>query len=98
MNVPLIHLKAQYQIIRAEIQAAMDRVLESQRFILDSEVASLERETSDFCNVPFSVACASGTDAILLSLLALNVREGDEVITTSYSFFSTAGMISWIDL
>jgi dTDP-4-amino-4,6-dideoxygalactose transaminase len=96
MNVPLIDLKAQYQSIRSEIRQSIDHVLDSQKFILDSEVASLEKETAEFCNSRFAIACASGTDALLLSLLALDVKEGDEVITTSYSFFSTAGMISWI--
>ncbi len=59
-------------------------------------MAGLEKETTEFCSTRFAVACASGTDALLLSMLALNIREGDEVITTSYSFFSTAGMISWL--
>lgn len=96
MNVPLIDLKAQYQTIRGEIRQAIDRVLENQKFILDQEVAGLEKETAEFCSTRFAVGCASGTDALLLSMLALNIREGDEVITTSYSFFSTAGMISWL--
>ncbi len=96
MLVPLIALQTQYRTIREEIRTAIDAVLERQKFILDTEVASLEREIAELCGARFAVGCASGTDALLLSLLALNAGEGDEVITASYSFFSTAGMISWI--
>ncbi len=74
----------------------MDTVLTRQKFILDTEVASFEREIAELCGTRFAIGCASGTDALLLSLLALQIGEGDEVITTAYSFFSTAGMISWI--
>lgn len=96
MNVPLIDLKAQYQEIQKEIHEAVDRVLASQKFILGEEVTELEQETAQFCETPYAVACASGTDALLLSMIAAGVKEGDEVITTSYSFFATAGMIAWL--
>ena len=96
MNVPLIDLKAQYESIRGEIRQAIDRVLDTQKFILSSEVAGLEKETAEFCNTKFAVGCASGTDALLLSLIALGIQEGDEVLTSAYSFFSTAGMIAWL--
>lgn len=96
MNVPLIDLKAQYESIRGEIRQAIDRVLDTQKFILSSEVAGLEKETAEFCKTRFAVGCASGTDALLLSLIALGIEEGDEVLTTAYSFFSTAGMITWL--
>src|SRR5262249_46740395 len=96
MIVPLIDLKVQYQTIREEIKQAVDRVLESQKFILDREVKEFEKQVADFCNSRFAIACANGTDALLLSLLALEVGTDDEVITTAYSFFSTAGMIAWI--
>jgi dTDP-4-amino-4,6-dideoxygalactose transaminase len=96
MVVPLIDLRAQYQTIQGEIRRAIDNVLERQKFILDTEVAGLEKETAELCGTRFAIGCASGTDALLLSLIALGVQEGDEVITTSYSFFSTAGMISWL--
>jgi len=96
MQVPLVDLQTQYSTIREEIRAAVDTVLTRQKFILDTEVASFEREIAEFCSARFAIGCASGTDALLLSLLSLRIGEGDEVITTAYSFFSTAGMISWI--
>jgi dTDP-4-amino-4,6-dideoxygalactose transaminase len=96
MKVPLIDLKAQYKGIQEEIQDAIQSVLETQKFILDSQVHALEEDLARFCNTKFTIACASGTDAILLSLIALGIEPGDEVITTAYSFFSTAGMIAWI--
>lgn len=96
MKVPLIDLKAQYRGIQGEIQDAIQSVLESQKFILDSQVAGLEEELAQYCGTKFAIACASGTDAILLSLIALGVQPDDEIITSSYSFFSTAGMIAWI--
>lgn len=97
MKVPLIDLKAQYNSIRDEIRQALDRVVEKQQFILGDEVAGLEEETRRYCKTGHAIGCASGTDAILLSLLALDIQPGDEVITTSFSFFSTAGMISWLN-
>jgi len=96
MNVPLIDLTAQYRTIRSEIQDALNHVLEQQQFILGPEVASLESETAKYCGTNFAIGCASGTDAILLALIALGIGPGDEVITTAFSFFSTAGMISWV--
>lgn len=96
MQVPLIDLKAQYRTIRSEIREAVDAVLESQKFILADRVKDLENEMLRFCETNDAIGCASGTDAILLSLLAAGVKEGDEVITTAYSFFATAGMIAWI--
>ena len=70
--------------------------LENQQFILAGEVKSLEKEIADFCETSHAVGCASGTDALLLSLIAAGVGPDDEVITTSYSFFATAGMIAWL--
>lgn len=96
MHVPLIDLKSQYASIRGEIRAAVDQVLERQKFILDSEGRDLETEMASLCGTRHAIGCASGTDALLLSLLALPISEGDEVITTSYSFFSTASMIAWL--
>lgn len=96
MQVPLIDLKVQYASIQDEIREAVDRVLTRQKFILDSEVRHLEDDIAAFCGTKFAVGCASGTDALLLSLLALNLQEGDEVITTCYSFFSTASMVPWL--
>jgi dTDP-4-amino-4,6-dideoxygalactose transaminase len=96
MQVPLIDLKAQYNIIRNEIHEAIDAVLESQKFILSDRVKEFENEAARFCETNYAIGCASGTDAVMLSLLAAGIQEGDEVITTSYSFFATAGMIAWV--
>jgi len=96
MKVPLIDLRAQYSSIQNDIREALERVLSSQKFILGEEVAALENEITTLTRSKYAVACASGTDALLLSLLAAGVQPGDEVITTSYSFFATAGMISWV--
>jgi len=93
MQVPLLDLKAQYLEIRQDIDDAMRRVMESQRFIGGPEVSSLEEEIARYSQTPHAIACASGTDALLLSLRALGVGPGDEVVTTAYSFFASAGTI-----
>jgi len=93
-TVPLLDLKAQYTTIRSEIQKTIETVVESQHFILGPEVAGLEQEIAAFCAAPFAVGVSSGTDALLMALMAIGVRPGDEVITTSYSFFATAGVIA----
>jgi len=93
MKVPLLDLQAQYANIKDEVRAAVDAVLESQRFVLGAQVAALEEEVAAFCGVPFAVGVASGTDALLLSLKALGVRAGDAVVTVPYTFFATAGAI-----
>ena len=93
MTVPLLDLKAQYATIRSEIREAIERVCESQRLILGPEVVALEDAVARFCGVKFAVGLSSGTDALLASLMAAGVGSGDEVITTAYSFFSTAGVI-----
>jgi dTDP-4-amino-4,6-dideoxygalactose transaminase len=91
--VPLLDLTAQYEPLRTEILAAITRVCDSQQFILGSEVASLERELERRLNVRHAVAVSSGTDAILVALMALGIGRGDEVITPTYSFFATAGCV-----
>ncbi|MCD6328627.1 DegT/DnrJ/EryC1/StrS family aminotransferase [bacterium] len=94
MDVPLLDLRAQYKQVKDEVREAIDRILESQVFVLGPEVKALEQEIADYCGVKHGVGCASGTDAILLALMALGVGQGDEVITTPYTFFSTAGSVS----
>ncbi len=93
MQVPLLDLKAQYAGLKDEIGAALERVVESQYFILGPEVEALERELSDYLGVPHTVGCASGTDAILLPLMALEPEPGDEVIVPAFTFFATAGAV-----
>ena len=93
MNVPLLDLVAQYQTIKDEVLAAMMAVIERQGFIMGPEVARLESEVARLSHAKHGIACASGTDALLLPLKALDLRPGDEVITTAFTFFATAGAI-----
>ncbi len=91
--VPILDLKAQYATVRAEVQAAIERVMESQHFILGPEVEALEKEISEYSQCQFGIGVSSGTDALLVSLMAIGIKPGDEVITSPYSFFATAGAI-----
>ena len=93
VTVPLLDLKAQYATIKGDVTRAIDEVVESQWFIMGPVVKALEEEIAEYCRVPFAVACASGTDAILLALMALGVDPGDEVICPSYTFFATGGCV-----
>ena len=93
MKVPLLDLKAQYATIRDQVRVAVDAVMDSQYFILGPEVAAFEDEVAAYVGSKHAVGCASGTDALLLALMALGVGDGDEVITTPFSFFATAGSI-----
>lgn len=91
--VPALDLKAQYRSIRDEIEPVVRGLLESQYFVLGPEVAGLEAEIAQYCRAPFAVGCASGSDALLLPLMAWGIGPGDEVITTPYTFFATGGSI-----
>jgi dTDP-4-amino-4,6-dideoxygalactose transaminase len=93
VSVPALNLREQYDSIRDEIEPVVRRVIESQMFVMGSEVKELEIELARYCNVKFGVGCASGTDALLLPLMALGIGPGDEVITSPYTFFATAGSI-----
>jgi len=90
LPVPLLELKTQYRSIREEIDAAVARVVEAQQFILGPEVSALEQEVAALCGVAHGVGMSSGTDALLASMMALEIGPGDEVVTTPYSFFATA--------
>ena len=94
MAVPLLDLKAQYVTIREEIRAAVERVLESQQFILGSEVEALEHEIASYSECRYGIGVSSGTDALLVALMAIDIHPGDEVITSPYTFFASVGSIA----
>jgi dTDP-4-amino-4,6-dideoxygalactose transaminase len=94
MNVPLLDLKAQYQAIRREIDAAVAEVFESQHFILGPKVKACEEAVARYSQCAFGIGVASGTDALLLALMAEGIGRGDEVITSPYTFFATAGSVA----
>ena len=91
--VPFIDLVAQYQTIRTEVREAVDQIYENQSFVLGDAVAGLENDVAEYCDARHAVGCASGTDALILSLLALGIKPGEEVITSPFTFFATAGAI-----
>jgi len=94
VRVPLLDLRAQFAPIRDEVLTAIASVCDDQRFIMGPEVEGLERELETYLHTPHAVGLSSGTDAVLAALMALNVGPGDEVITSTYSFFATAGCIA----
>lgn len=94
MQVPLLDLRQQHAALREELRAAMERVIDSQQFVLGEEVRLLEEEIARYSATRHAVGCASGSDALLLALMALDIKAGDEVITTPFSFFATAGSIA----
>ncbi len=93
MAVPALDLKGQYATIKEEIEPVIQELLESQGFVLGPQVAGLESEIASYCGTDHAVGCASGSDALLLPLMAKGIGPGDEVITTPYTFFATAGAI-----
>jgi dTDP-4-amino-4,6-dideoxygalactose transaminase len=93
MEIPLLDLKRQMASIRSEINQAISAVIDSAKYVMGPEIAQLESEIADYCSAHFAVGCASGSDAIVLALRAAGVQPGDEVITSAYSFYATAGSI-----
>ncbi|MCC6932295.1 MAG: DegT/DnrJ/EryC1/StrS family aminotransferase [Deltaproteobacteria bacterium] len=96
LSVPLLDLKEQYRAIREEIREAMDRVCDAQAFILGKEVEDFEKACAKYCRTKYAVGVSSGTDALIIALLAAGVKAGDEVITSPYTFFATASSIARI--
>lgn len=94
MDIPLLDLKAQYNSIREEINQKVLEVISSQHFILGPEVEGLEREIADYSGIKFAVGVSSGSDALIIALMALGVGQGDAVVTTPFTFFATGGAIS----
>ena len=89
-QIPLLDLKAQHASIRDEVIPAIMRVVESQQFILGEEVDKLEQEIASYCTTQYAVGCGSGTDALLLALMALAIGPGDEVLTVPFTFLIRA--------
>src|ERR1700723_3373926 len=93
-HVPLLDLKAQFAQIRAEVMPVIDQVCAGQHFILGAHVRALEEEVARYCSASEGIGVSSGTDALLLALMALEIGAGDEVITSPFTFFATAGTIA----
>lgn len=94
MAVPLLDLKAEFATIEAEVRRQIDEVLATQRFILGPKVDELEERIAEYCEVPHAIGVASGSDALLISLMAIDLKPGECVITSAYSFFASCGCIS----
>ncbi|MEN3333694.1 MAG: hypothetical protein V7641_3059 [Blastocatellia bacterium] len=92
-KIPMLDLKAQYRNLAGEIEAAVKNVLEGQQMILGPEVKELEKEIAPYCHCEYAVGCASGSDALLLPLMAIGIGRGDEVVTSPFTFFATVGSI-----
>jgi len=94
MNIPPINLKAQFKTVRRDILCCVREILDEQKLILGKYCSTLEDMIGEYVGVPYAITCANGTDALILSLMALDIKEGDEVITTPYTFFATASSIA----
>jgi len=94
MNIPFVDLKTQYERLKPQINARIDQVLEHGAYVMGPEIAELERQLSEYCNVKHAIACSSGTDALLLGLMAYDIGPGDAVFTTSFTYFATAEAIA----
>ena len=94
MKVPLLDLKVQYQLLKKELDDAVLNIAESQYFILGPEVKKMEENFCEFLDCKYSIGVSSGTDALLLALMSIDLKPGDEVIVPAYSFFATAGVVS----
>lgn len=94
MNVPLLDLRGQYQVIKHDVEAALLRICETQQLILGKEVEELEKRLAEYCGCRYALGVSSGTDALLMAMMALNIGPGDEVIVPTYSFFATAGVVA----
>ncbi len=94
MKVPLLDLKPQYHFLKKKLDEAVLKVAESQYFILGPEVENMEKEFCEYLNCKHAIGVSSGTDALLLALMAIDIQPGDEVIVPTYSFFATAGVVS----
>ncbi|MDA7857903.1 DegT/DnrJ/EryC1/StrS family aminotransferase [bacterium] len=96
MKIPLVNLKIQYESIKDEINKAVEKVLKSSNFILGQEVEKLEKEIAGYCGCKYAIGVASGTDGLLLSLMAYNISNGDEVITSPFTFIATAEVVAFL--
>jgi dTDP-4-amino-4,6-dideoxygalactose transaminase len=94
MNVPLLDLRPQYETLRSELLAAIEQVIDSQQFVLGPAVTEFEKEIGGYLRVKQAIGCGSGSDALLLALMACDVKAGDEIITTPFTFFATGGAIA----